>query len=173
MRTVSLLFFEAAALALAAGAYVGTLPELMAMGLALGALAILPFVFPRHSLVHSLLALHAAAAGTLALLHSPQLLCVGAMAASLAGWDAGLIATHVSAASAEDRRRFGLQYALRAGAFASLGVLLVAAARTIRVSLGFGSGLALSLAVLILATLFVRTLQRARIPDGKRRSRVQ
>ena len=94
---------------------------------------------------------------------------LGALAAALIGWDAGLIAPQVSSASTKDRRRFALGYTLRTLAVVCLGILLVAAAGTIRVSLTFSSGLGLSFAVLVLAAFFLQTLRRAEASDNDAR----
>jgi len=168
MRIASLLFFEIAAATLTATAYSYGLPELAATSIFLGVLSLL--VFFRPALVHPALGLYGIVAGVFGLFHMPPLLCAGALTAALLGWDAGLIAPQVSRASAEDRRRFALGYALRALALAAVGILLVAAAGTIRISLTFGAGLGLSFAVLVLAALFIRTFHRAEPPETDPRS---
>ena len=169
MKITSLLFFEIAAAALTAAGYSYGLPELATTSIFLGALSLLAFAFFRPAFVHATLGLYGIITGVFGLFHMPPLLCAGALAAALIGWDAGLIAPQVSGASAEDRRRFALGYALRTLAVVCLGILLVAAAGTIRVSLTFGSGLGLSFAVLVLAAFFLRTLRRAEASDNDAR----
>ena len=161
MKITSLLFFEIAAATLAAAGYSYGLPELGTASVFLGALSLFAFAFFRPTFVHAVLGLYGIMTGVFGLFHMPPLLCAGALAAALIGWDAGLIAPQVWSASAQDRRRFALGYALRAVAPAAIGILLVAAAGMIRVSLTFSSGLGLSFVVLVLAALFLRTLRRA------------
>jgi predicted lysophospholipase L1 biosynthesis ABC-type transport system permease subunit len=168
MRIASLLFFEIAAATLTATGYSHGLPELATTSIFLGVLAF--FAFFRPAFVHATLGLYGILTGVFGLFHMPPLLCAGALTAALLGWDAGLIAPQVSRASAEDRRRFALVYTLRALALAAIGILLVAAAGTMRISLTFGSGLGLSFAVLVLAALFIRTLHRAEASESDARS---
>ena len=166
MKITSLLFFEIAATILTTAGYAYGLPELAAASIFLGALAFLAFSFFKPAFVHATLGLYGITTGMFGLFHMPPLLCAGALAAALIGWDAGLIAPQVSSASAEDRRRFALGYTLRTFAVACLGILLVAAAGTIRVALTFGSGLGLSFAVLVLAAFFLRTFRRVEASDN-------
>ena len=160
MRIASLLFFELAAAILTTAGYSYGLPELATASILLGALAFLAFAFFRPAFAHATLGLYGIITSLFGLFHIPPLLCAGALAAAVAGWDAGLIAPQVSNASAKDRRRFALGYVLRTLAVACLGILLVAVAGSIRVSLTFGSGLGLSFAVLVLGAFFLRTLRR-------------
>jgi len=169
MKITSLLFFELAAAILTTAGYSYGLSELATASIFLGALAFLAFAFFKPAFAHATLGLYGIVTGAFGLFHMPPLLCAGALAAALIGWDAGLIAPQVSSASAEDRRRFALGYVLRTLAVVCLGILLVAAAGTIRVSLTFGSGLGLSFAVLVLAAFFLRTLRRAEASDNDAR----
>jgi membrane protein implicated in regulation of membrane protease activity len=169
MKTTSLLFFELAAATLTATAYAYGTPELAAASVLLGALSLLSLAFFRPAFVHAMLGLYAVVAGLFGLLHMPPLLCAGAVGAVVAGWDAGLIAPQLSRASAENRRHFALGYALRALVGICLGILLVAAAGAIQLSLTFGSGLGLSFAVLVLAALFLRSLRGIEASDDGER----
>ena len=169
MKITSLLFLEIATATLTATGYLYGLPELATASIFLGALALLAFVLFKPAFLHATLGLYGIIVGVFGLFNMPPLLCAGALAAALIGWDAGLIAPQVSSASAEDRRRFALGYALRTLAVVCLGILLVAATGTVRVSLTFGSGLGLSFAVLVLAALFLRTLRRAQASDNDAR----
>jgi len=164
MRVASLLFFEIATAILAVGGFAHGLPELAIAGLGLGAVALVVAVFHRTTLVNAMLALYSIVICVFGLFHISPLFCAGAMAAALVGWDAGLLVLLVSSASREDRLRFSLPYTLRAASLAGIGILLVAAAGAVRVSLTFGSGVGLSLAVLLLAAFFLRTLRHA-LPD--------
>jgi len=160
MKVASLLFFEMATAILAAAGFTYGLPELAIAGLGLGGVALFVVVFHRATLVNAMLALYSIATCVFGLLHMPPLFCAGAMAAALIGWDTGLLVPLVSSASASDRLRFAVGYTLRASILAGIGVLLVAAARLVRVPLTFGSGVGLSLAVFLLAAFFLRALRR-------------
>lgn len=161
MKVASLAFFEIATAILAVAGYVHDLPELAIASLCLGGLTLLAVIFLRTTLINTMLGLYAIVTGVFGLFHMPSLFCAGALAAALVGWDAGLLAPQVTSASAQDRSRFAIGYTLRASVLAGVGVLLVAAARVVRVSLTFGSGIVLSLAVFLLAALFLRTLRQA------------
>jgi hypothetical protein len=170
MKITSLLFFVIAAATLTSTGYAYGFPELAAAGIFLGVLPFFAFSFLGPASVHAMLGLYGLVTGLFGLFHMPPLLCAGALGAAVIGWDAGLIAPALSSASAEDRRRFALGYAPRALASTCLGVLLVAAAGAIRVTLPFGAGLGLSFAVLILAALFLRSLRRIEASDSGERS---
>jgi hypothetical protein len=169
MKVTSLLFFETTALVLASAGYAYGLHELAMASILLGALAAPALVFLGATFVHVTLGLFAALTAVFGLFRLPPLLCAGALAAALIGWDARLLAPQVSSASPEDRRRFAASYALRAGATSCLGLLLIWAAGSIHVSLTFGSGLVLSFAVLVLAALFLRTLRRVEASNSDAR----
>jgi len=166
MRIASLLFFEIAAAVLAAAGYRYGLTELAAAGLCLGGLAAFAIVFLRPLLLTALLGLFGVLVGVFGLFHVPPLFCAGALGAALIGWDTGRLAARNADASARDRLRFALAYALRTVGLVGIGVLLVAAAGRIRLSLTFGSGLGLSFAVLVLAALFLRSLRHTG-PSGR------
>jgi len=162
MKIASVLFFELAAGTLAIAGYLYSLPELAIASILLGGLTALGLLFLRPAFGHAVFILYGALTAVFGLFRMPPILCAGALAAALIGWDARRIAPQVSAASLGDRRRFAIVYSLRAVALAGIGVLLVAAAGTIRISLTFGSGLGFSFAVLVLAALFLRVLRRDR-----------
>ena len=161
MRVVSLVFFEIATVILAvSGAAVG-MSEFAIAALVLGAVPVATFVFGTPALTHATFGLYSAAVAVFGLFHMPPLVCAGALAAALVGWDAALTAARVADAAATESVRFALRYTARSAALAAIGVLLVFAAGTIRIRLTFGFGLALSLAVLVLATLFLGSLHRS------------
>jgi hypothetical protein len=161
MSIVSLLFFEIATAVLASAGAAFGLPEFMIGALVLGALAVPTLLFGGSALLHVLFGLYAAAAGLFGLFRIPPLFCAGALAAALVAWDAARVASRVDAAAPPERIRFAVTYAFRSAALAGLGVLLVFTTGAIRVRLTFGSGLALSIAALVLAALFLGTLRRA------------
>lgn len=161
MKVASVFFFEIATAILAVAGSLHDLPELAIAGLCIGVLALLAVVFYTTTLVNAMLALYSITTCVFGLFHMPPLFCAGAMAAALIGWDAGLLVSLVSRASAKDRLRFAIGYTLRAAVMAGIGVVLVAAARMVRVPLTFGSGVGLSLAVFLLAAFFLRSLRHA------------
>jgi len=159
MKIVSLLFFQTATALFAVAGYAFGLPELAAVGFVLGALSVAAFVAAeRPFLYHALFGLYGALTGVYALLHMPTWACAGALASALIGWDAAQTAPRVAAAPPESRIRFAVSYTLRSAALGALGVVLVLAAGWIRISLTFGTGLALSFAAFLLATWFLRGL---------------
>ncbi len=160
MRIASLCFFGIATALLAMGGAVYGLFELTLASLVLGGMAVFAFAFGRPILVHALFGLYGVTTALFGLFRVPPLLCAAALAAALVGWDAALVAPRIADAPPEARGRFALRYALRSTGLAVAGVLLVLAAGTIHVALTFGSGLALSLAVLVVAALFLRILRR-------------
>jgi len=161
MRLSSLLFFEISSAVLATGGAVHGLPELSIVAVVLAGLAVAMFALGPPLLAHVMLGLYGITVCLFGLFRFPPLLCAGALAAALIGWDAALAAPSVARASPDDRRRFAIAYTLRSAALVAVGILLVAAAGTIRVSLTFGTGFGLSFVVLVLAALFLRTLRGA------------
>jgi len=170
MRIASLLSFMAGGVTLAAAGFAYGLPELGIVGLVLAALSPVVLGFGRMPLVHGLFALNALSAGAIGLFHLPPVLCAGVVAAALIGWDTHRGAPSVAKAPQGARRWFARTYAIRAAAVTGLGVLLVGAAGTVRIPLTFGTGLALSFAVLVLAALFLRSLRRAALKENSARS---
>jgi len=166
MRIASLLFFEIAAAILAGAGYRYGLTELATAGLCLGGLAAFAIVFLRPALLMALLGLFGVLVCVFGLFHMPPIFCAEALAAALIGWDTGRLAARNADASARDRLRFALTYALRTVGLVGIGILLVAAAGRIRLTLTFGSGLGLSFAVLVLAALFLRSLRHSG-PSGR------
>ena len=167
MRVVSLVFFEIATVILAvAGALVG-LSEFAIASLVLGALPVATFVLGTSALTHATFGLYAAAVAVFGLFHMPSLVCAGAIATALVGWDAALTAPRVADAASADDIRFALRYTARSASLAAIGVLLVYAAGAIRIRLTFGFGLGLSVAVLVLAALFLRSLRRTEAHESE------
>jgi len=166
MNAVSAFFFALSAAALAGGAVSLALPELAAVGLAVGTLSVATFPLRRPAVSHLLLLIHGLVAASLAMLHAPALLCAASAAAALVGWDARLIAPRIASAVPRDRRRFAVQYAGRSLVLAGLPVLLVAAAALLHLPLTFGSGLGLSIAVLLLGIAFLRAFRSTYVSDA-------
>jgi len=170
MRIASLSSFVAAGVTLAAAGFAYGLPELGIVGLILAALSPAAVALGRMPLVHGLFALDALSAGAIGLFRVPPVLCAAVLAAALVGWDTHRVGPSVATAPKDAQRRFARTYASRAAAVTGLGVLLVGVAGTVRIPLTFGTGLGLSLAVLLLAALFLRSLRRVAAKADSARS---
>lgn len=163
MMTPSVVLLEIGAAILAATGYVYGITELGIAGILLAVVSLLPlfpFAASRPRLFDLLLAIHSGLVAAFALLHRPPILCASALAAAVVGWDVGRTAQLLADADPVDRRRFAASYTVRALAIGGLGIALVAMMQIVRVRLTFGSGLALSLAILVLGTLLLRALHR-------------